>query len=69
MITQNSWNDSNGEPDRGTKRTFGERDGGALGGPGGQHGGPHGGPFGPQGGGGPGYNMEGDMGGAIRLQT
>jgi len=62
---QNSWNDSNGEPDRGTKRTFGERDGGAHGGPGGQHGGPHGGPFGPQGGGGPGYNMEGDMGGAI----
>merc|ERR1719204_1397228 len=62
---QNSWNDSNGEPGYNMEGAFGERDGGAHGGPGGQHGGPHGGPFGPQGGGGPGYNMEGEMGGAI----
>ena len=72
---QNSWNDSNAESDRGTKRSFGEREvgggpGGPLGGPhggplGGQ-GGPHGGPF--QGGGAPGFNMDGDMGSAIRCQ-
>ena len=66
------------ESDRGTKRSFGERDagggphggpGGAHGGPGGPHGGPggaHGGPF--QGGGAPGFNMDGDMGNAIRCQ-
>ena len=74
-VFQNSWNDSNAESDRGTKRSFGERDvgGGSHGGPGGPHGGPHGGPGGPlggpfQGGGAPGFNMDGDMGSAIRCQ-
>ena len=61
---QNSWNDSNAESDRGTKRSFGERDAG--GGPHGGPGGPHGGQF--QGGGVPGFNMDGDMGSAIRCQ-
>ena len=77
-VFQNSWNDSNAESDRGTKRSFGERDvgggphggpGGLHGGPGGPHGGPHSGPHGGQfQGGAPGFNMDGDMGSAIRCQ-